>query len=161
MSIDKTVLLSQIETHLRAELASLTKSAETARDAATNEESKPENKYDTRGLEASYLAGAQKQRADEIEAKLQQLSIAQLKSFEGDDKIAPTALVTLVGESSTCIFFLFNLGAGYQLTESGRSITCVSTQSPMGQALRGKSVGELVTVGATNNIKEFEILEIS
>ncbi len=39
-------------------------------EAATHEESKPENEYDTRGLEASYLAGAQAKRTAEIEELL-------------------------------------------------------------------------------------------
>ena len=35
-------------------------------EAATNEESKAENKYDTRGLEASYMAQAQSLRVSEL-----------------------------------------------------------------------------------------------
>lgn len=54
--MDKRALIKKIVAQLEAELALLTKAARSAHAEATHESSKAENKYDTRGLEASYLA---------------------------------------------------------------------------------------------------------
>ena len=61
--MDKQSLHQALLMRLRADLELLERAAHTAREAATHEESKAENKYDTRGLEASYLgrrAGSRK-----------------------------------------------------------------------------------------------------
>ena len=52
----------QLIKQINDELEVIKKSAEIAHDDATHEESRAENKYDTRGLESSYLAGAQMER---------------------------------------------------------------------------------------------------
>lgn len=41
-----------------------------AREAATGADTKAENKYDTRGLEASYLAAGQAEQADDLSRAL-------------------------------------------------------------------------------------------
>ena len=156
----KSELLVQIESHLRTELELLTKSAENAREAATGEESKPENKYDTRGLEASYLAGAQKQRADELESKLQFLADLKCKTFSKSDSIAATAVVELEENGSKSLLFLLNIGAGYELKSKGRPVKCISTQSVIGQALMGKFVGDFFTAGPAGREKEYEITDL-
>lgn len=156
----KAELLGQIEGHLRSELASLTRSAENARDAATNEESKPENKYDTRGLEASYLAGAQKQRADELELKIQLLAELQCRTFDKNDPIAATAVVELEENDVKMLVFLLNLGAGYELKFQNRPVKCISTQSVIGQALIGKFVGDFISAGPAGKEKEYQIVDL-
>ncbi|MCA9555143.1 MAG: hypothetical protein KC933_34240, partial [Myxococcales bacterium] len=79
--MDKVALLAQIRAALEAELAAITASAADARSAATHEDAKPENQYDTRGLEASYLAGAQAGRAQDLAARIANLEFIQLKAY--------------------------------------------------------------------------------
>src|SRR4030095_10484665 len=61
--VDKIALVRQIIAQLDAELEGYARSARTAHAEATHEQSKAENKYDTRGLEASYLAHGQSRLA--------------------------------------------------------------------------------------------------
>jgi hypothetical protein len=68
--VDKTQIVAAIRAELERELAVIAKAAEDAQRAATHEESKPENEYDTRGLERSYLARGQAQRAAEIQRSI-------------------------------------------------------------------------------------------
>src|SRR5687767_406927 len=68
--IDKQALVTALLAKLEAELANMTKAANTAREAATHEEAKPENDKDTRALEASYLAAGQAERVRDLEAAL-------------------------------------------------------------------------------------------
>ena len=57
--------VAQIIAALTSELDGYKRSARSAHEEATSEQSKAENKYDTRGLEAAYLAGAQSRQAAE------------------------------------------------------------------------------------------------
>src|SRR5260370_40154846 len=62
----KAQLIKQIVTTLMASLDTLEKAARASHAEATHESSKAENKYDTRGLEAAYLADGQARQVREI-----------------------------------------------------------------------------------------------
>jgi hypothetical protein len=64
--MDKAALQKAILAELRSELTLLTDAANTARDEATNEESRAEDKYDMRSQSAAYLAAGQAKLAGEI-----------------------------------------------------------------------------------------------
>ena len=66
LAMDKSALRSSILRQLEADLALQTRAALTSRDEATSEESKAQNKYDTRGQEAAYLAEGQARLVAEI-----------------------------------------------------------------------------------------------
>src|SRR4051812_31376659 len=95
-TMDKRRLVETIQTHLAEELATLMQAAKAAHEAATHEESRAEDAHDTRGLEASYLAGAQAQRAAELQSQLMMWKFLPLRDFGGPDDVAcPAALVEL------------------------------------------------------------------
>ena len=64
--MNKKKLLEQIIDGLGDGLRVLEKAARASHAEATHESSKAESKYDTRGLEAAYLAGGQARQAREI-----------------------------------------------------------------------------------------------
>src|SRR5258707_8534043 len=66
-AVDKRAIVVAIQEQLAAEIAVLTRAARDAHEAATHEEAKPENDKDTRSVEAAYLAGAQAERARDLE----------------------------------------------------------------------------------------------
>ena len=69
--MNKTHLIAQIIAALEHDLDVVTRAAQSAYEAATAEENIAENKYDTLGLEASYLATGQARRSAEIRQALQ------------------------------------------------------------------------------------------
>lgn len=156
----KSALLAQISAHLEQELVVVTRAAEVASAAATHAEAKPENKYDTRGLEASYLAGAQRERAAELTAQIQRLKSLSPRTFTAEDPIAAGALVELDLDGTRSLCFLTLVGAGVPLRHEGRAVLAITTQSPLGRALLGKRAGDLVTVQAGSGEKEYEILGV-
>jgi hypothetical protein len=64
--LKKAPLIKQIVASLTESLGVLEKAARASHEEATHESSKAESKYDTRGLEAAYLAGGQAKQAKEI-----------------------------------------------------------------------------------------------
>ena len=93
--MDKLLLQQQVCRRLADDLALLLAAAEDARQAATHEESKAENKYDTRGLEASYLAAGQARRAAEIRAALAAWQALQMRAYDDTQGIQLGALIWL------------------------------------------------------------------
>ena len=64
--MDKQVLVATIIAQLEKTLQGTTQAALEAAQSATDDEAKSESKYDTRGLEASYLASGQAHYAKEL-----------------------------------------------------------------------------------------------
>ena len=157
----KKILLEQIQAVLTSELEVLRTSARSARDAATHADARAENKYDTRGLEASYLAGAQQARIAEIVSQQQVLSATVPRTFAANAAIAATALVELRTEAGGAdLYFLVAQGAGLRLAFDNRSVLVVTPQSPLGRMLIGKRTGACVTINTAQGRKEYEIVSI-
>src|SRR5262249_52749691 len=108
--MDKRELLKKLEAKVAADLAVLTQAALAAHQAATHTESKAEDQYDTRGLEASYLAGAQSKRAMELQEILDLYRYVDLKSFGPETPIASTAIVETDSEGKRSFYFLMPKG---------------------------------------------------
>jgi transcription elongation GreA/GreB family factor len=113
-----------------------------ARAEATNEQSKAENKYDTRGLEASYLARGQSRQAAEIENAIEQFSKLSLRSFQPSDPINLGAYVELKQGRDELSCFIGPCAGGTEVDFQGKEVTVLTPQSPLGQELLGKVEGE-------------------
>src|ERR1043166_3593423 len=90
--LNKSKLLEQIIEALRDKLGVLDKAARASHAEATHESSKAENKYDTRGLEAAYLAGGQARQSREILDSIADYESLVLRDFKRNDAIDLTAL---------------------------------------------------------------------
>lgn len=149
-------LIEQLEKDHKASV----EAAKATYDAATNEESKPENEYDTRGLEASYLAGAQAKRVAEIEELIYICKHIELLDFTEDTPIAPTALVEVDLNGKKSFVFLIPKAGGQLLKFQGKSILVITPSSPLGEALIGLKVGDGAVVDSGNQSREYEILGV-
>ena len=145
--MNKTLLVEQLRRLLEAELEVLLKAAAAAKEAATHAEAKPENKYDTRGLEASYLAGAHEGRAADLKRDLQILALLPLRTFKLGDKIAATAVVTIFRDGEPARYFVMPVGGGSRLDSPGGPVTVVTPQSPLVRSLQeGRADLEVIEI---------------
>lgn len=158
----KQELLNALHAELMANLELLMKSAMEAKEEAISDEAKPENEYDTRGLEASYLAGAQSQRVEELTAQIQKLQMIRLREFSENSRPEITALVkvSLNGEEEKS-FFLLPFAGGTRLQVRNREVTVITPQSPVGKHLLRSEVGDAFEIQTEKNTLEYEVLEIS
>src|SRR5438270_11100465 len=131
--IKKSKLLERIIEALHYSLAVLEKAARSAHAEATHESSKAENKYDTRGLEAAYLAGGQARQAREILESIKVYGSLSLKEFGAADPIDISAVVELetAGEAGT--YFIGPRSGGLEVQFQGTEIMVITPQSPLGQ----------------------------
>src|ERR1043165_1606888 len=110
--IDKAGLVQKIQIELQETFEKLKQAALATYEDATHEESKPENEYDTRGLEASYLAGAQANRVAELEEVVATYRHLEIKDFPPGSKIQSTALVEVQCNGKKSWVFIMSKGGG-------------------------------------------------
>jgi transcription elongation GreA/GreB family factor len=158
--MNKKEILAKFAERIAADLAVFTAAANAAHEAATHEESKAEDQYDTRGLEASYLAGAQSKRAAELEGLLALYRFVDLKNFGPETPIASTALVELECEGKHHTYLMMPQGGGLHVEHEGKTVQIVTPQAPMGEALMGKRVGDSVEVFVQKTSRDYEILAV-
>lgn len=132
-----------------------------AKNAATSEESKAENKYDTRGLEASYLAGAQAERTLVMQKEIDLLGRLTIRTFNDTTAIDLTAIVEVVSDNQSKKFFLIlpNSG-GTQIEFLGIKYFVITPKSPLGMKLMGKKVGDVINFKTKDTDVEYEILSV-
>src|SRR5512144_2754655 len=111
----KSQLIKQIVAQLSDNVEVLQKAARASHAEATHESSKAESKYDTRGLEAAYLAGGQARQAKEIHDSIKIYQTLTCRNFASDEPIDLTALVELDTDGTRSTFFLGPRNGGLEI----------------------------------------------
>lgn len=146
--MNKQLIFEKIKAELESNLKLAVQAAQNTYQDATHEDSKAENKYDTRGLEASYLAGAQAKRVTDIKEALTVVSILKLRNFNDDTPIAITALIELQSSEKNMWVFLLPKGGGHTVVYENQQIQTVTPESPLGSHLIGKNLDDEITLGS-------------
>lgn len=139
-SLNKPLVLAHIQKTLDDELAVLTRGARASFAAATDPDSRAENKYDTRTLEASYVARGQAQRVQELQSAIH-LFQALAQEVASSPSIRLGSLIRLDEDQ---YYFMGPGAGGTEVTLDGKEILIITPASPLGQKLMGKRVGDQV-----------------
>ena len=159
--MNKSALVKKILARLQTELLSYANAARAAHAEATHEQNKAESKYDTRGLEAAYLAGGQARQAAQTEQTIEQFQSLPLASFGAKDPIALSALVELEARGERMFYFLGPRGGGLEIEHGGKEILLITPQSPIGQLLLGRRTGDRVKFGTGAQLVEYRVMAVS
>ena len=142
------------------EIEILERSAQEAHEGATHEDAVAKSKYDTHGLELSYLAGSQYERARKLATDRKQFFDQSLASFDGDTPIAATALVALQNQGGTIRFlYISQPCAGIEVDFAGKKVQVLSPESPLGLEVIDSYLGDEVEVGQ-NSSQSYEIIDL-
>ncbi len=152
--MDKAKLKRQIMVCLNESLVVLEKGARASHAEATHESSKAESKYDTRGLEAAYLAGGQARQAKEVLDSIKSYEALPVRDFAPDEPIDLTALVELDVDRARGYYFIGPAGGGLEFKFGGKEITVITPQSPLGQSLIGKKAGQRWTASTRRHRRQ-------
>jgi hypothetical protein len=140
--VNKNDLLRKLIDVLRDLLDAGMRAARATGEAATDPDSKAENKYDTRNLEASYLARGQAFRVAETAEALRELEGFQARPFAQGDAIGLGALVKLRGKAESFRCFLCPAAGGTEVELEGEKVMIITPSSPLGGKLMGRKAGE-------------------
>ncbi|MBK6854269.1 MAG: GreA/GreB family elongation factor [Burkholderiales bacterium] len=159
--MDKSLLQQQVLERLAEDLQQAEQAARTAHETATHEENIAENKYDTLGLEAAYLATGQARRADAIRQTMAHWRQFRPSPYDASKGIQIGALVCLVdADGKHKQLFLGPKGGSMQLVSGAQLVQVISGEAPLGRAMLGKCEGDEVSIEVAPNRQQFEVLRV-
>ena len=160
--MDKFLLQQQVLERLADDLLQTEQAARVAHEAATHEENIAENKYDTLGLEASYLATGQARRADAIRQAMASWRQFRPRPYDASRGIELGALVCLVDSGGKQqLVFLGPDGGSMKLLSGTQLVQVISSEAPLGRALLGKCEGDEVSIAVAPSQPQFEVLRVT
>lgn len=150
----RQIIIEQLESRLRIAQSA----TQRAIDAATDEETVPEHKYDTLALEASYLAHGQAVRVQECEEDIQCYRNLVLRDSE---KVTVSSYVVVIDEHDQYKhFFMGPRVGGLSVTWNGNEVSIVTSNAPFGRALMGKEVGDEIEFSVADKPFCYEVVSI-
>lgn len=157
--MDKFLLQQQVLERLGQDLHQAEQAVRSAHETATHEENVAENKYDTLGLEAAYLAAGQARRAEAIRQAMASWRQFHPRPYDASNGIRLGALVCLVDvdDKQQCLF-LGPDGGSMTLDCGAQSVQVISSDAPLGRAMLGKCVGDDVSLKVASTRQQFEVL---
>ena len=158
--MNKRALIQKIVLKLVAELEACATAARTAHSEATHEQSKAENKYDTRGLEASYLAHGQVRQVMELEAAISAFEKMDARRFGPDDPIGTGALVELDQDGERICYFIGTRAGGMEVKHEKLEVLVITPQSPLGEQLLGKKQGDRLQFFPGGAQKNYRVVKV-
>ncbi len=159
--MDKFVLRQQVLERLAEDLLQAEQAVRVAHEAATHEENIAENKYDTLGLEAAYLATGQARRADVIRQALADWRQFRPRPNDASKGIQLGALVCLVDPADKQQqLFLGPDGGSMKLVSGAQLVQVISIEAPLGKAMLGKCEGDEVSIQVSPIRQQFEVLRV-
>ena len=139
-------------------LHSAREAAAQAKAAATDTESVAETKWDTFGLENSYLAHGQTVRVAQCE---QDLRYFEALAVAASDQVALGSVLLLTREDGwSKLVVLANCVGGGEFKFDQYSVLIVTPESPLGASLLGKEEGDEVTLKHRGNALLGEVARI-
>jgi hypothetical protein len=161
--MDKSKLIQQFIASIEETLALAIQSQKTTVDYATHEDNKAENQYDTRGLEATYLARGQAERVADLKESLIYFKTVGIKNYTDTTPIGNTALIEIVNitqPADSKRLLLMPKGGGLLAQLNGQTIQTVTASSPLGSSLVGKLVGDEISYSSGDKTREYEIISV-
>lgn len=155
--ISKKIILEKLIENLQHELAEVEGAAKSTRDLATQDDLKSEGKYDTRAIEASYLASAQLKRVEEIKTDIQMLEEIEIQN---STKIQMGSLALISYKENARYYFLTSTSGGTMLTVNGETILVISVFSPLGNGALGLEAGESFEVETPKEQRIYQVLKV-
>lgn len=146
--MNKADVLQALIASMETELGKMIAASRDAADYATNEESKADSKYDTQGVEASYLAAGQAEQARQLSEGISLLRAGRDRLLRMAEEVTLGALVRcdLGGEEE--VFFVAPAGGGALLEVGETGVTVVTLQSPIVGKMLGRRAGEGFSLAA-------------
>ena len=160
--MNKKTLLNAVVADLMAKAELYDDAARTAHADATHEENQPEDPYDTRGLEASFLAAGQSRQTLELERAIATLREMPLRKFAVEEPIDVGALVELEAKGEgPALYFIGPCAGGTEVVVNKRDVLVLTMQSPLGQQIAGRRQGDRLRIRIGGQTNEYKVLSVS
>ena len=156
----KQEIYQQLLRNIDLEIKQAEEANESANAYKESDDMKQEGKYDTRAIEAGYLAGAQAKRLEELKLEKRLLESVEIKEFKDSDEVAAGALVELETNGVSQLYFLSNTSGGSMLSVNGKTVMVISVFSPIGDGALSLYVGDSFELETPKETREYLIKSI-
>ncbi len=141
--MNKRALIKKIVAKLTEELQVYFRAAQFSRAEATHESSKAESKYDTRGLEASYLARGPVQTSRRARSRHHRIRKAARQNVRRErPPLIWARSWNWRPDGESTFYFLGPRAGGTEILHDKKEILVITPQSPLGEQLMGKKSGD-------------------
>lgn len=159
--MDKFLLHQQVLKRLAEDLLQAEQAMRAAHETAIHEENIAENKYDTLGLEAAYLAFGQARRAEAIRQAMDNWRKFHPLPYDASKGIQLGALVCLVDtDDNQQQLFLGPDGGSMKLVSGAQLVHVISKEAPLGRAMLGKCRGDELSIQVALIRRQYEVLRV-
>jgi len=158
--MNKRTVIQAVVARLGDELQTYLNAANASREEATHESSKAENKYDTRGLEASYLARGQSRQIAELETAVVEFQKLGTREFKAADPIDVGALVELKQGRERSFYLVGPRAGGTEVECDGHEILVITPQSPLGSQLMGRQSGDVLKLTLPGSSDKYHVVSV-
>ena len=154
----KRLVIQKIIETLQSEMETYVRAAKFSHAEATAEENRAENKYDTRGLEASYLAAGQANKIVEIEESIAAFDALRGRKLNKAEGIDVGSLIEISQDGERAHYFIGPSAGGIEIKTSGTEVLVITPQSPLGSQLKGAKHGAKIKINLAGRKQLVEIL---
>jgi hypothetical protein len=155
--MNKTALLRAVITELENDLHRQQDANKQASAGATDGEARAETKWDTCGLESSYLARGHALQFKALVADLETLRTFMIPVYDGLP-IGVGALVETELDKEKMLCFLLPCAGGIEVSFEGCTVSVITPSSPIGAALLDKKQGDKFSFRAGSSGKILSVL---
>lgn len=107
------------------------------------------------------LESADEEHARELKRLLTVYRFLPQREYGKDDVVVPSAMVELKLGGARAYYFMAPQGGGLVTSVEGEPVQVITPQSPLGEALLGKKVGDTVEVAVRGTVRKYLITSIS
>lgn len=159
--VSKQDIIDEVIKQLSKELSLAINAANEAHLAAIDDQSVAETQYDTLAIEAGYLAEGQSRRVQEFQQAISAYEALQKSEHLPLEEVKLTALIQLGDDVAKQHWYFIGPSAGGTRCQlNGQTITVITVQSPLAQALLGKQLDDDIEVRLANHYIEDYIANI-
>lgn len=144
--MDKGALVAAAVRQMEGELAVLAAAAQSAREEATDAESRQEGKYDMRGQTAAYLAAGQAKLASELASAIAGYRALPIEPLAEGAPANVGSVVAVDCRGKRLWYFLVPSRGGMEIAVDGAVVLALTPASPLGRQLMGLRAGDSVSV---------------
>ncbi len=138
--MNKSHVIQALINELQHSLSRMKAANAQAKENATDSESRAETKWDTSGLEASYLARGYAKQFEDTVKQLEILRNLELASLPADQVALGSLVQVQTGDYRDWLFVLPCCG-GMEVNMEGTDVTIITPESPLANQLMQKTVG--------------------
>lgn len=157
-SMNKAAVIQKILEALQSELETYVRAAKFSHAEATAEENRAENKYDTRGLEASYLAAGQANKVMELESAIEAFENLQDQTTTGAIEIG--SLVELEQDDFVELYLIGPTAGGTEVVLNEKEVLVITPESPLGSQLMDQETGDQLTLELGGRQQKATVLSV-